>query len=51
VEENLHKEPMQIEVQLLAQVVGYALMLMVLLVAKSWLLSVRRANLQHHRLH
>ena len=35
-EANLHKEPIQIEVQSLTQVMGYALVLILLLVAKSW---------------
>jgi hypothetical protein len=48
---NLHQFLMQIEAQIPTQVEAYVQLLRVTLVAKSWLLKVRRVNLQHQELH
>src|SRR6266540_2199227 len=50
VEANLHQEVMQAEAPSPAQMVVHIQMPVVFLVAKSWMLQVRRTNLQVHHL-
>ena len=49
-EANSHQEAVQVEVQSQTQVVVHDQAILVLLVAKSWLLQVRGTNQQTHHL-